>query len=78
MTIINNSKDIYSQQRKGFHYGKTSVIDQIASGFGHALTARSTESRSVECLLRVLTYNLMIVYLLLKKSYILVFSTEQN
>jgi len=55
-----------------------SIFSRFKRRLGYALTARSNQSRSVECLLRVLTYNLMIVYLLFKKSYILVISTEQN
>jgi hypothetical protein len=55
-------------------------IESIFSRFkrrpGYALTARSSKTRTVECLLRVLTYNLMIFYLLFKKSFLLMFSTE--
>ncbi|MGA2915217.1 MAG: AP2 domain-containing protein, partial [Sedimentisphaerales bacterium] len=39
--------------------------------------ARTNESRVVECLLRVVTYNLMVVLLTFVKSYLLTFSTKQ-
>ena len=44
MTIINNSKNTYSLQWKGFHYGKSSVIDQIAAGFGKTSSGHRTKS----------------------------------
>jgi len=45
-----------------------SVFSQIKRRLGNALTARTDESRTSECLLKVLTYNLMIVLCTLKKS----------
>lgn len=54
------------------------VFSRFKRRLGHALRARSQQSRTSECLLRVLTYNLMILYLLFKKSFLSIFSTEQT
>lgn len=45
-----------------------SVISRMKRRLGYALRARDEQSRRNECLFRVLTYNLMILYLLLEKS----------
>jgi hypothetical protein len=45
-----------------------SVFSQFKRRLGNALTARTNESRTSECLLRVLTYNLMVVLLTLKRA----------
>jgi hypothetical protein len=47
-----------------------SVFSRFKRRLGNALTARTNESRTSECLLRVLTYNLMIVLFTFKKSVI--------
>lgn len=61
-------------------YGQRWQIESVFSRFkrrlGYHLTARRESSRTMECYLRVLTYNLMILYLLFKKSFLLMFSTE--
>jgi len=54
------------------------VFSRFKRRLGNALTARTENSRTAECLLRVLTYNLMVVLLTFKKSYLSIFSTEQN
>ena len=54
-----------------------SIFSRLKRRLGHAMRARTDESRQAECFLRVLTYNLMILYLLFKKSFLLIFSTEQ-
>jgi len=54
-----------------------SVFSRFKRRLGYHLTARRDSSRTVECYLRVLTYNLMILYLLFKKSFLLTFSTKQ-
>jgi len=54
-----------------------SIFSRFKRRLGYAVRARSDESRQTECFLRVLTYNLMILYLLFKKSFLLIFSTEQ-
>ena len=55
-----------------------SVFSRFKRRLGAYLTARKELSRTVECYLRVLTYDLMILYLLFKKSYLQMFSTEQS
>lgn len=45
-----------------------SVFSRFKRRLGGALTARTNESRTAECLLRVLTYNLMIVLFTLKRT----------
>jgi transposase len=52
--------------RKRWHI--ESVFSRFKRRLGNALAARTNESRAVECLLRVLTYNLMIVLFTFKKS----------
>lgn len=47
-----------------------SVFSRFKRRLGNALTARTNESRTSECLLRVLTYNLMIVLFTFLKSLI--------
>ena len=54
-----------------------SVFSRFKRRLGNALTARTENSRTAECLLRVLTYNLMVVLLTFQKSYLPIFSTEQ-
>lgn len=53
-----------------------SIFSRLKRRLGNALTSRTSESRTSECLLRVLTYNLMIVLLTLKRAFFLMFSTE--
>lgn len=53
-----------------------SVFSRLKRRLGNALTARTDESRTAECLLKVLTYNLMIVLCTLKRALFLMFSTE--
>jgi len=45
-----------------------SIFSRFKRRLGYALRSRSEQSRATECLLRVLTYNLMILYLLFKMS----------
>ena len=54
--------------RKRWHV--ESVFSRLKRRLGNALTARTNESRNCECLLKVLTYNLMIVLFTLKKSVV--------
>ncbi|MBU1517503.1 MAG: transposase [Planctomycetes bacterium] len=54
--------------RKRWHI--ESVFSRFKRRLGNALAARTNESRTCECLLRVLTYNLMIVLFSFKKSVI--------
>ncbi|MHC4489854.1 MAG: transposase [Planctomycetota bacterium] len=55
--------------RKRWHI--ESVFSRFKRRLGNALTARTSESRTSECLLRVLTYNLMIVLFTLKRALII-------
>lgn len=54
------------------------VFSRFKRRLGNALTARTNTSRTAECLLRVLTYNLMVVLLTFQKSYLPIFSTKHN
>ena len=53
-----------------------SLFSRLKRRLGYCMRARTDESRQAECFLRVLTYNLMILYLLFKKSLLSIFSTE--
>jgi len=53
------------------------VFSRFKRRLGNSLTARTNVSRIAECLLRVLTYNLMVVLLTFQKSYLMIFSTKQ-
>jgi len=57
-----------ARYRKRWHI--ESVFSRFKRRLGNALTARTNESRNSECLLRVLTYNLMIVLFTFKKSVV--------
>ena len=46
-----------------------SVMSRMKRRLGYALRGRTNESRSVECVLKVLTYNLMLLYLLFTKNF---------
>lgn len=48
-----------------------SVFSRLKRRLGYALTARTSDSRTVEGLLRVLTYNLMVVLFTLKRAFII-------
>jgi transposase len=45
------------------------VVSRMKRRLGYALRARTDESRGTECGLRVLTYNLMLLYLLFTKNF---------
>lgn len=47
-----------------------SIFSRFKRRLGHFLRSRSDQGRGIECLFKVLTYNLMILYLLFKKSLI--------
>ena len=55
--------------RKRWHI--ESVFSRFKRRLGNALTARTNESRTCECLLRILTYNLMIVLFTLKRTLLI-------
>lgn len=54
--------------RKRWHI--ESIFSRFKRRLGNALTARRNDSRTCECLLKVLTYNLMVVLFTFKKSVI--------
>ena len=54
-----------------------SIFSRFKRRLGYAMRARTDGSRRTECFLRVLTYNLMVVLLTFKKSFLWTFSTEQ-
>ena len=54
-----------------------SIFSRFKRRLGYAMRARTDESRKGECFLRVLTYNLMVVLLTLKRAIYKSFSTEQ-
>ncbi|RKY23520.1 MAG: hypothetical protein DRP62_05740 [Planctomycetota bacterium] len=47
-----------------------SIFSRFKRRLGHFLRSRSDQGRGIECLFRVLTYNLMIFCLLFKKRLI--------
>jgi transposase len=47
-----------------------SIFSRFKRRLGYAMRARTDESRHTECFLRVLTYNLMVVLLTFKKSFL--------
>jgi transposase len=55
-----------------------SIFSRFKRKLGYALRARTDESRQTECFLRVLTYNLMVVLLTLKRAIYQSFSTKQS
>ena len=46
-----------------------SIFSRFKRRLGYHLTTRTDSSRTMECYLRVLTYNLMILYLLFKRAF---------
>jgi transposase len=70
--IRGNHRQRMKQRFPAASYRKRWQIESVFSRFkrrlGNTLTARKNESRTSECLLRVLTYNLMIVLLTLKRT----------
>jgi hypothetical protein len=65
--------------RKIYHqrWQVESVFSRLKRRLGYALRARTNESRNVECLLKVVAYNLMVVLLTFYKELLLTFSTKQ-
>jgi len=63
----------YSFPKREFHqrWQVESVFSRIKRRLGYALRAHKEESREIECQFRVLTYNLMILYLLFKMSLLI-------
>ena len=62
-------KRCFPKRKFGKRWQVESVVSRMKRRLGYSLRARDNGSRQAECLLRVLTYNLMILYLLFKKSF---------
>ena len=65
----NQMKNNFPKRKFGQRWQVESVVSRMKRRLGHALRGRTDESRSTECGLRVLTYNLMILYLLLQRTF---------
>jgi len=63
----------FPKKKFGQRWQAESVFSRFKRRLGYALRARTDESRSVECLLRVLTYNLMVVLLTFQRAIFKVF-----
>ena len=61
-------KQEFPKDKFGQRWQVESVFSRFKRRLGYALRAKFDQSRAVECLVRVLTYNLMILYLLFKKE----------
>lgn len=61
-------KENFPKHEFGQRWQVESVFSRMKRRLGYALRARDEQSRESECLVRVLTYNLMILYLLFKMS----------
>lgn len=70
-------KQHFPNKKYGQRWQVESVFSRFKRRLGAYLTARKELSRIVECYLRVLTYDLMILYLLFKRAILRMFSTEQ-
>jgi hypothetical protein len=64
----NQMKNNFPKRRSGQRWQVESVVSRMKRRLGYALRGRTDESRSTECGLRVLTYNLMLLYLLFTKN----------
>jgi hypothetical protein len=61
-------KERFPKQKYKQRWQVESVFSRFKRRLGYALRSQSHTARKVECLVRVLTYNLMILYLLFTKS----------
>jgi hypothetical protein len=65
----NQMKNNFPKRKFGQRWQAESVISRLKRRLGYALRGRTNESRSTECSLRVLAYNLMLLYLLFTKNF---------
>jgi hypothetical protein len=65
----NQMKNNFPKRKFGQRWQVESVMSRMKRRLGYALRGRTNESRSAECGLRVLTYNLMLLYLLFTKNF---------
>lgn len=65
----NQMKQKFPTEIFGQRWQVESVFSRFKRRLGYALRAKLEQSRIAECLVRVLTYNLMILYLLVKYGF---------
>ena len=65
----NQMKNNFPKRKFGQRWQVESVMSRMKCCLGYALRSRTNESRSTECVMRVLTYNLMLLYLLFIKNF---------
>jgi hypothetical protein len=65
----NQMKNNFPKRKFGQRWQVESVMSRMKRRLGYALRSRTNESRSTECVMRVLTYNLMLLYLLFTKNF---------
>jgi hypothetical protein len=62
-------KNSFPKHKYNQRWQVESVVSRMKRRLGYALRARTDQSRMTECLVRVLTYNLMLLYLLFQRAY---------
>lgn len=65
----NQMKNNFPKRKFHQRWQVESVMSRMKRRLGYALRGRADESRSTECGMRVLTYNLMLLYLLFSKNF---------
>jgi hypothetical protein len=65
----NQMKNNFPKRKFGQRWQVESVMSRMKRRLGYALRSRTNESRSAECVMRILTYNLMLLYLLFTKNF---------
>jgi hypothetical protein len=65
----NQMKNNFPKRKFRQRWQIESVMSRMKRRLGYALRGRTNESRDIECGLRVLTYNLMLLHLLFSKSF---------
>jgi hypothetical protein len=65
----NQMKQKFPMETFGQRWQVESIFSRFKRRLGYALRAKLDQSRATECLVRVLTYNLMILYLLVKYGF---------
>jgi hypothetical protein len=67
----NQMKNNFPKRKFGQRWQVESVMSRMKRRLGYALRGRTNESRNTECGLRVLTYNLMLLYLFFYKGLLI-------
>jgi hypothetical protein len=65
----NQMKNNFPKRKFGQRWQVESVMSRMKRRLGYALRSRRNESRGTECVMRILTYNLMLLYLLFTKNF---------